>query len=318
MREEGAASEPEIRKALSMPVRVVSPPRPQNAESAYYAAEVLRLLLPRYGEDRLSRWGMTVHTAMDPLMQRAAFRAVRRARHQGALAALDPLTGRVLALVGGRDYGESQFNRATQSRRQAGSAFKPFIYGAALEAGWTPVSLLLDEPKTFTGQDGNPWKPRNFNGVYKGTVTFREALSHSLNSATLDLVSRVGPEKPGLFALRLGITGEIPSHFGIALGVAEVSPLEMAQAFAAFANGGWRAEPQIITAVQDAQGLVLDFPTPEKKQVLSPALAYLITSLLETAVKEGTGRPLPAWGWTKTAAGKTGTTNEGRDAWFVA
>ncbi|MBI2069325.1 MAG: PBP1A family penicillin-binding protein [Elusimicrobia bacterium] len=287
-------------------------------EYAYFTAELLRDLLERFSEEQLFRLGLTIHTTMDPLMQIAAQRAVARARHQAALTAIDPHTGRILALAGGKDFRQSQFNRATQAARQPGSAFKPFVYAAALEKGWTMISPLLDEPRRYPkGANGGFWEPKNYDGVYRGTVTVRQALALSLNAATLDLARRVGPSAVARLARGLGITSPLEENLGLALGVSQVTLLEMTAAYAAFANGGFRVKPHLISAILDAEGRTLEFTAFERESVLSPAASYLMSAMLESVVAEGTAKSLSLWFGNRPAAGKTGTTNDGRDAWFI-
>jgi membrane carboxypeptidase/penicillin-binding protein len=224
----------------------------------------------------------------------------------------------VLALAGGRDYRRSQFNRATQARRQPGSAFKPFVYGAALEAGFTPATLLEDAARSYRNADGGRWEPRNYDGVYAGTVTLRAALARSMNLATLDLAGKVGPASINAFARRLGVESPLEDSLAVALGASEVSLLELSAAYAPFANGGFRVTPVVITAVADPSGAPLAYYGRRRDAAMTPALAYLMTSLLESVVTEGTAGVLGrAYGWDRPAAGKTGTTNKGRDAWFI-
>ncbi len=317
MRENGLIDEAALQAALEAPL---NPVRGASAEekrdNAYYVAEVVRQLVPRYGGDVLYRNGLAIYTAMDPVLQTLAQKTVRAARHQAALVALDPGTGDVLALTGGRDFGESQFNRATQAARQPGSAFKPFVYAAALKVGLTPATILRDKPRTYPGQGGG-WSPSNYDGVYYGTATMRQALAHSLNAATLDLAERVGVRRVQDLARACGISSPLRGDLGLALGASEVGLLELASAYEPFAAGGRRAEPRLVTAVLDADGGVLEAPPPETEIVLDPAVAYLTASLMESVVKEGTARALKALGFDLPAAGKTGTTNDGRDAWFV-
>lgn len=319
MREDGRIDEKALREALAAPLPPPPPPERESGrrEASYFVAEVIRRLLPRYGEDALYRYGLSVHTTMDPLLQAAAERALLRAGTQGALVALDPGTGDVLALAGGKEYGRSQFNRATQALRQPGSAFKPFVYGAALEAGFTPAGVLRDLPRRYRGRDSGPWSPRNFDGVYRGTTTLREALALSLNAATLELAERVGTERIIAFARRMGIESPLDPSLAMALGASEVRLIELACAYAPFANGGFRVGPRLLAAVSDAEGNVLEYSRFERNPVLEPALAYLMTSLLESAARDGTGSVLARSGWTVPTAGKTGTTNGGRDAWFI-
>lgn len=320
MLEEGYITEPQRAQAAAEPLGAVShPPREDGRrDNDYYVAEVVRQLLPRYGEEAIFTHGLSIYTAMDPLLQKAAQGAVQRARPQGALVALDPASGLVAALSGGRDFGESQFNRATQAQRQPGSAFKPFVYGAALESGKaTAASILLDQPKKYPRTTDQTWDPRNYDGIYLGTVTAREAIAHSLNAATLDLAQRIGPPAIVTFARKLGVASPIAADLGSALGASEVNLLELTAAYAAFDNGGFAVRPRLVLGVTDAEGEVLEVSASERAQAVTAPLAYLVTTLLEGVVDHGTARSLSALGWTRPAAGKTGTTNDGRDAWFV-
>jgi penicillin-binding protein 1B len=316
MREEGSISAERLCGALTEPLAVTARPLRERRGPSYFVAEVIRQALPRYGEEAIFREGLSIHTTMDPLAQEAAQNAVRRLSSQAALVALSPQDGRVLALVGGRDFAESQFNRATQARRQPGSAFKPFLYGAALEKGYTPASLIDDRPKTYPGAAG-PWRPRNYDGVYMGTTTLRNALAHSLNAAALDLANQIGPAATAEFARRMGIGSPLENSLALALGASEVSLLELTASYAPFSNGGFRVEPRLIDEVADAQGEVLEFDVGKRESVLAPAQAYLLTSLLESVVQEGTAQDLSRLGFARPCAGKTGTTENGRDAWFV-
>ncbi len=317
MREEDKISRFELDAALDEPLAVKrSVVHEDRRDSAYYAAEVVRRLLPRYGGDSLYRHGLSIHTAMDPVLQALARRAISRSRHQAALAALDPRDGSVLALIGGRDFGESQFNRATQAQRQPGSAFKPFVFAAALKANLTPATVLRDKPKTWPGA-GKDWSPANYEGVYHGTATMRQALTKSLNAAALDLAERVGLRRVQETARACGITSPMRDDLGLALGASEVTLLELVAAYMPFAHGGVRPEPRLVTSVVDSDGVVLEAAAPAITLALDPATAFLMNSMLESVVKEGTARGLKKLGVTFPAAGKTGTTNDGRDAWFV-
>lgn len=318
MHREGMITREELDRALQTPLRTKPSARGREDrdESAYYVAEVVRRMLPKYGEDAIFRYGLSIYTAMDPLLQKAAWRAVRLSRHQGALTALDAQNGNVLAIIGGKNFRESQFNRATQALRQPGSAFKPFVYGAALEKGFTTASLLQDTTRQYE-IDAGSWAPKNFDEVYLGTTTLREALARSLNSATLDLAEKVGPRNIVPFAQKMGITSPLEQSLALALGASEVSLLELTAAYAPFANGGFRVQPVFIEAVRDAEGNILESADPQRAQVLNPTMAFLITAMLESVVQEGTASILTRTGWERPAAGKTGTTDDGRDAWFI-
>ncbi len=317
MRGDGLIGGRALAAALAEPLRAApAPPSADRRDSAYYAAEVARELAPRYGGDALYRDGLSIYTTMDPVLQSAAQRALRRSRHEAALVALDPADGSVLALAGGRDFGQSQFNRATQARRQPGSAFKPFVYLAGLRAGLTAATLLSDRPRRYPGPRGG-WSPRNYEGVYFGTATVRQALARSLNAATLDLASRAGLPRIIAAARDCGIASPLREDLPLALGASEVGLLELTSAYEPFAAGGRRAAPRLVAAVAAADGSTLELDAPDSRVVLDPATAYLMTSLMESVVREGTARSLAALGFRAPAAGKTGTTNSGRDAWFV-
>lgn len=317
MREEDMISRLELDAALDEPLALNRGSSPEDRrDSAYYAAEVVRQLLPRYGGDSLYRHGLSIHTAMDPLLQSLASRTLAKSRHQAALAVLDPRDGSVLALTGGRSFSESQFNRATQSLRQPGSAFKPFVFAAALQMGLTPATVLRDKPKTWPGA-GKGWSPSNYEGVYHGTATMRTALARSLNAATLDLAERVGLKRIQDTARACGITSPLRNDLGLALGASEVGLLELVAAYEPFAHGGVRPTPRLVTSVVDSDGVVFEAAPPEISIAFDPATAFLMNSMLESVTKEGTARSLKSLGVTFPAAGKTGTTNDGRDAWFV-
>ncbi|HVC09831.1 MAG TPA: PBP1A family penicillin-binding protein [Elusimicrobiota bacterium] len=321
MRAQGRITLPELETALKAPLglRQEGSPKARGRDDDYFAAEVLRRLSARYGDDAVFRQGLIVHTTMDPLLQKAAQDAVaQKARPQGALIAMDPETGAVLALSGGRDYGQSQFDRATQAVRQPGSAFKPFLYGAALEAGLTPMTTLDDSPRAFSrGRGRGVWRPKNSENRYYGQVSLRQALALSLNAASLNLAEKVGAENVIAFARKMGLKTPLPDNLAVMIGASGTTLEDLTAAYAPFDNGGYRVEPFLITEVRDARQRVLETDAPRRAQVITPALAYVMTSLLESVIKEGTASGAKALGWTWPSAGKTGTTNGGADAWFV-
>ncbi len=238
---------------------------------------------------------------------------------QGALVSVDPTTRHVLALAGGYDFALSAFNRATQAKRQPGSAFKPFVYAAALASGkFTTASLVNDAPELIRDPwTGKEWKPQNFEkDVYEGPLTLREALSKSKNTVSVRLVEAVGPQAVIDLARRAGIDSPLPETMTLALGTAEVSPLELANAYATFAALGKRASPILIIRVVDPSGKVLESHVAAPEETLSPAVAYVTTSLMRSVVEMGTG--VQASELRRPVAGKTGTTSEARDAWFSA
>src|SRR3989454_2430253 len=236
---------------------------------------------------------------------------------EGALVAFDPYTGEVKAMVGGYDFNRSQFNRACQARRQPGSAFKPLIYAAAIEHGYTPASIVLDAPIALDNGNQPPWMPRNYEGKYFGPTPLRMALARSLNSVTVRLVDAMGIDYVRKSLARFGLEGPLPRNLSLALGSAEVTPLELVRAYGVFATLGKRFDPIFITRVTDSDGNPLEFghTRPHFEPVMSPATAYVVTSMLESVVKRGTGRKAAELG--RPVAGKTGTTNDTHDAWFI-
>jgi penicillin-binding protein 1B len=250
---------------------------------------------------------------------------------QAALIALNPVNGDVLALVGGESYGVSQFNRAVDAHRQPGSAFKPFVYLAAFELTYervrasknpsseevfTPATLIRDEPTTF--RYGNrTWSPKNYSRKFEGTVTLRQALARSLNVATAKVGEKVGFDRVVALWESLGMSSRLEPYPSLVLGTFEVTPLELAAAYAVIANGGTHVEPRFFTSVLDAQGRTLDAPHFERRRVTHAESTFLVTELMRSVIDEGTGREIRARGFKASAAGKTGTTDDTRDAWFV-
>jgi penicillin-binding protein 1B len=319
----------------------VKPPTSARLPAPYFLDYVRTQIEQPQNDNGLPGGGLRIYTTLDPVLQRAAeaalargfdrlegrYRQLRRAepgqRLQGALVALDPLTGEIRALVGGRDYWQSQFNRITHARRQPGSAFKPFVYLAAL--GWgargepprfTPVSMVMDEPLTL--QVGNEtWVPRNYEDRFEGRVTIRRALEQSLNAATVRVAAEVGFDAVIRVARQVGFTSPMQPVPALTLGSFEVTPLELATAYAPLANGGHRVASTAVRAVVDRDGTVLEETVPSRVPALRPDEAFLLTYLLRGVVDRGTGTAARTLGVDGAVAGKTGTTNEGRDAWFV-
>lgn len=237
---------------------------------------------------------------------------------QGALVAIDPLTRKVAAMTGGYDYAQSSFNRATQARRQPGSTFKPFVFGAALESGrWTPASIVVDAPETFRDPwTGKEWKPQNYaRNRFDGTMTLRRSLATSKNTVPVRLISELGPDAVIDFSERTGIRSPLPKNLTLALGTGDLTPLELANAYTTLAAQGMYAEPILVERVEDRRGVILEENLPRPQPTVSPALSYVLTRLLQAVVEEGTGRRANHLG--RPTAGKTGTTSDGRDAWFA-
>ncbi len=302
---------------------------PSNAglvgmRAPYFVSMILARLLETYGEDLVYSGGLQVHTTLDPKMQAAAEKAVRAgiagaARRklnvgQAALVAVDPQTGAIRAMIGGVDFASSQFNRAWQARRQPGSAFKIFVYSAAVTQGVPPTRVLEDEPITYKIRGAPDWSPKNYDGKYSGPVTLRRALERSINVPAARMLVELGPERVIEAARAMGVESPLQPHLSLALGSADVTPLEMTTAAATLASGGLRAQPLAILKVTDSRGKVLEEHRSRRQVGLSPEVAYVMTDILKGVIERGTG---VAAGIGRPAAGKTGTTDDYRNAWFV-
>src|SRR5688572_1680313 len=326
----GAIDDEGLRRYVAMPL-VVKPRRSNgltghshSAEQAcgmYYFEEVRRQLTSMFGDDQVLEGGLRVFTTYDPGVQRAAERAVNqrlaemsgpKSPLQGALVAMEPKSGKVLALVGGRNFHDSNFNRATQAHRQPGSAFKPFVWAAAIERGWAPGTVLtgLD---TQIG-DGT-WMPAGDHEAE--SYTLRRALTVSSNRAAAQLMQQVGMSSTIYTARRLGIESELPAVPSLALGTGEVTLLEMVAAYGAFANEGVWTRPTLITRVEDQSGAEIHATPFDQRRALSTGAAYLMNSMLSDVVNSGTGWRARQSGFSLPAAGKTGTSDDFADAWFV-
>ncbi len=233
---------------------------------------------------------------------------------EGALAAIEPGTGYIRAIVGGYSFTKAEYNRALYARRQPGSAFKPVIYAAALENNFTPASVINDAPVSYTGAAGKDWKPENYDHKYYGPTRLREALAYSRNVVTVKLIDALGIDKVIAFARNIGIESDMPREFTIALGSISITPIDLASAYATFANGGVRMKPISIKYITNFKGAVLESNEPEGVEAVSPQTSFLITSMMEDVISYGTGMRANIG---RPAAGKTGTSNDYKDAWFV-
>jgi penicillin-binding protein 1A len=305
------------------------------SHAPYFVEEVRRLLKTEYGDAGIYKDGLQVRTTLNPRLQRMANDAVDAGLRQldkrqgwrgedseqppllqAALVALDPSTGAVLALVGGFNFAESEWNRATQARRQPGSAFKPFVFAAALANGWTLADRIQDEPTVFLDPDtASPYQPENYSKTYYGNLTLRKAVEKSVNISTVKLLNDVGYDATIDLAQRLGIRSTLRPYPSLALGAFETSLLDLTAAYATFANQGVRAEPHLVVEIRDQRGDLLSRTEPQVADVLSPQLAYLINQCLAGVVSDGTGRA--AASLSHPLAGKTGTTDDNTDAWFI-
>ena len=338
MRDQGRLDEAEYERAVFEPLQVASVN--PDAGQARYFLDVLRRQLPEvYDREVLEAEGLRIYSTLDTRLQRAAARAlvqglerIEKARPelvsedpdrrlQGCLVVLRPQTGEVLALVGGRNYGRSQFDRCTQARRAVGSAFKPFVYIAALEppAGGRPVITLADHledtPLQVETTEG-VWEPQNYDHEFRGRVPVRQALERSLNVPAARLGLEVGIDRVAAVARRLGITSKLPEVPSLSLGTAELAPIELARAYATIANGGVRPHPHTF------EDVVVAGETHERRhlrfeRVLEPGVAFLAVSLLQGVVDRGTGVRVRSMGLEGAIAGKTGTSDDERDLWFV-
>ena len=235
---------------------------------------------------------------------------------EGAFLALETRTGQIKAMFGGFDFARSKFNRAVQARRQPGSAFKPFAYAAAIDAGFTATSLILDAPVQYQDPITEEiYEPSNYNGKYEGWVTLRRALEASRNVPAVRLTEQIGPEKAAEMARRLGLAGPLPPYLSLPLGSAEASLIEMVSAYSAFPNQGIRMRPYFVTKVTDRDGNLLEEAHPKAASAIRADTAYIVTSLLQGVVQRGTGAQAAQLG--RPMGGKTGTTNDYTDAWFI-
>ena len=234
------------------------------------------------------------------------FSPVRISDIEGALVCMDVNTGYLYAVVGGRDFEKSPYNRALSAKVQPGSAFKPFIYLAALEHGYDLDSIIMDEPKTYGGRYGKAWTPKNYDGAYSGPITLRDAIAYSKNAATVRLLEDVGIGPVKKVLRDLGIDEEVEDDLSIALGTSNLTLLDLVKGFSAFANGGMRVQPVIIRRIEDDQGNVLEEREPEKASVIDGLIAFKMNKLLEGVTTYGTAKAASRLGYP--VAGKTGTT----------
>ena len=343
-----AITRAEADKAKATPLKL-APPNVEASDAPYFVDLVRDTLVSRFSERELNEQSYRIYTTLDPDLQKAAAQAVetgiklvddqvnkRRTKRvkvgknkyetkiepgpqaQVALVAMDPHTGEVLALVGGRNYGFSQLNHAV-AKRPTGSIFKPFVYAAAINTAvtgsnpvFTPASMVQDQPTTFAYGD-QIYEPRNYKEEYHGEVTARYALAMSLNNATVQLAQEVGYDKVAELAKAAGITSAKATP-AVALGAYDATPIDMAAAYTVFANSGVRISPTLVNSVRNAEGDVVADVKPEKRQVLDPRVAYVMTNMMEGVMNFGTAFAVRQRGFTAPAAGKTGTSHDG---WFA-
>jgi penicillin-binding protein 1A len=341
------AEEEEAARAYPLMVR---PDARDRVPAAYFVEWVLRILIERYGM-QIYQAGLRIYTTLDPNLQAVADSAVlaqldwiekqpgfdaptyRETRAwpadslagpnmpyiQGMFVAVDPRNGDVLAMVGGRDFQDSEFNRATQAERQPGSLFKPFVYTAAVESGMPASEVIFDTPIEFPQPDSSIWSPSNFTNDFRGPVTIRDALAASINVVAVKVGLRVGLETVAQYAHRMGITSRVDRVPSTAIGSPSVKPIEMAEAYTTFANLGIRVTPRAILRIENVDGEVLWEAPVEREEVLDERTSWIMVSMLRDVVDRGSGIRVRSLGvpWEVPVGGKTGTTNELTNTWFV-
>jgi len=327
MAEEGYISTGEARRAYEEPLGLNRHNNDEN-KGSYYVQYVTNYVTKKYGRELLTTGGLTIYTGMDQELQQKADIAVKRGitllgrgettgkPPQAAMMVMESGSGRVRAVVGGGDFSTSQFNRAIQAKRQPGSAFKPIVYAAALEKGFTAESVIIDEPLNLPGtRRGETWQPKNFENRYYGPTTLRTGLIHSRNIVAIKLLQAVGIDPVVRMAGKLGIRSKIKPDLTLALGSSEVSLLELTGAYTPFANRGYYSKPVFIEKIVDRHGKVLEENRPYTVRVMSEKTATQMDMMLQDVIKQGTGSE--ARGLKETAGGKTGTTDNYMDAWFI-
>ena len=332
MARNGVITQRQLEAAKASPLSLAES-RSVGEKAPYFVAYVRNLLEKDFGDALIYRQGLAVHTTLNYQMQMAAEDAVALGLEQltdrmeerglieaespqGALVCLDARQGAISVMVGGKDFQESHFNRATMARRQPGSAFKPLVYACALENGFTQSDMIWDAPVVFKGARADEdWKPKNFSNRFKGEMTLREALAVSQNIPAIKLIQNVGPSTAVELAHKMGIQSPLQPNLSLVLGTSEVTLLELAAAYAVFANGGVAAQPFAIVEVLDRQGRSIWRARPQRSPVVSPETAAIMTDMLQAVIQSGTGKA--ARRLNRPLAGKTGTTDTCRDALFV-
>lgn len=355
LKEYGKLSQEEYDSLQTLPLQLKASSL-KTGLGPYFSEMVRQYLIDKYGEKSLYNGGLLVYATLNSDMQRAADDIVKsqlallqknfesshtlkdkdytivavdtlsgkvRKRRvfkelQVALLALDNQNGNILAMVGGKDFTKSEFNRAIQALRQPGSAFKPFVWTAALENGFNPTDIIYDTPVVLQAGDGTEWRPENYDNTFRGPMTLREALRISRNIISVKLVQKITPEEAIKYAHQLGINSYLAPYPSVALGTSEVNLLEITDAYSVFPNGGIRVEPRFFLQIKDRDGKILEKNNQVKKQeVLNPQTAYVMTTMLQTVIDQGTGYTARLWGFDRPAGGKTGTTDEYMDTWFI-
>jgi len=325
MVEDGYISGQQAREAYKEKLSI-NPVQEHKAQNGYFTEYVRIQLKTRYSNQDIYRDGLIVSTSLDSKLQDLAARALQQGMKkiqerqkktkppQGGIVALDTASGRILAMVGGRDFISSQYNRVVYSKRQAGSTFKPIIYAAAFEKGYSPETLIMDKPFAVRNNDGSKWKPENNDKKYYGPTTLRDGLVFSRNIVTIKLLQKTGIKPVIKLAKTMGIHSSLEPELTLALGASNVSLLEITAAYTTFANNGIYHDPVCITSVKDKNGRVKPWQQAKPRRALSSKTSELINSLLSEVITRGTGQKAKG---VRNAAGKTGTTDNNMDAWFI-
>ena len=331
MLDTGIIDKKEYQEAINKELQL-STSKPKISEAPYFVDYVKNYLEDTLGSSEVYKSGLTIYTTLNYKLQQAAEKAIndgllslekrmkaqdlKGQKPQAALIAMDIQSGAILAMIGGRDYDQSPYNRVIQAQRQPGSSFKPIVYAFAIEKGLAQNKLLLDAPIAFKGaKDGRDWRPENFSQSYKGEMTLRQALAVSQNVPAVRLIETLGPHSVAQFAHSLGITTPLDANLSLALGTSEVTLIDLTSAFAVFPNKGQKVTPYGVMEVVDRQGRVIWRFRSQKRLVMSRSAAAIITNMLQGVIQEGTGRMARHLG--RPLAGKTGTTNNYKDALFI-
>ncbi|MFP4467226.1 MAG: penicillin-binding protein 1A [Candidatus Goldiibacteriota bacterium] len=332
MAEREVITEEEKLEALAEPITL---DKLEVENAPYFVEHVRRNLESAYGSNIIYKGGLRVYSSLDSKLQETAQRVfsrnisrlekkIQRLKGdelkeplQGALIAMDPKTGHVKAMIGGIDYSKSEFNRAVQAKRQTGSAFKPVIYTAAIDNGFRVCDVIMDSPIVFKNENGTSWKPENFSGKFTGPMILLNGLAKSQNVIAVKVLDKVGVGTVRRYAGKMGITNDLANDLTLALGSSSLSLYEMVNTFCTLANGGMKVKPMSVLQVKDPSGKILEQHTPRLKSAIKDSTAYIVTFMLENVINRGTGRRVRYMGFEGPAAGKTGTTNEFTDAWFI-
>lgn len=333
----------ESEAAAAFPI-VFRKPNEISKQNSYFVNYIIEDIEKRYGKELLYYGGLKVFTTLDVHLQRVAEKvtldhieyvekllahdeeqetdtgdeAEKQTSLQGALVAVVPGTGAISAMVGGKDISLSEYNRAVSNNRQPGSGFKPFVYFTAFQKlNYSPATVIKDEPVIFKIRGSQDWEPINFNNKFSGNIILKKAFMDSVNVIAAKLIDQVDVEPVIANARKFGIKSNLEKNMSLALGTSPVSPLEMASAFSVFASGGVYAEPFAIKRVEDSRGNILEEKFPTYDQVFNPQLVYSMVDMMKGVVEGGTARRIGRMGFNRPAAGKTGTTNDFKDAWFT-